>query len=374
MKILKYLGQGLMHYENKLPCQDYIRTFIAENGNVILAVSDGCSSADFAVEGAKINTQAVINIFKNADICSPDITGRNLKDDIIDECIRLIYDDYSRKKETEPDKYPEDNLILSEYSATLLFAVINPDRSKAVIGHIGDGIIVGTDNGIGIHYISDAENIDDQSNMTYFTTSYNAKDHMRIDHIELDNIENIFLSSDGSYQMLWEYGFNADRNLEYHAGTTAAHIAHKICTGEIKTNSDFASLLDNICHYPLLRSDDWSIVIWNKSGESVSENEENEEPVPVIMMEIEEAKGAKEASETDEHSDEKPAENSDEKPAEISDEMPAENSDEKPAEDSGEEKNTEQFICRQKKKPMISFEKLVSIIGSIKISFRDINE
>ena len=305
MKIFKYLRQGLAHYEKGIPCQDYIRTFTTENGNIILAISDGCSSSEFAIEGAMINTQAVINIFKDIDISSINTEKTELKKILLDECFRLIDKDYSSKKGSNTNDYSENVSIRHKYSATLLFAVINTNQNKAVIGHIGDGIIVGSNKETDILYISDAENINSQSNMTYFTTSSNAEDHIRIDFIDLNDIENIFLSSDGAYQMLWEYGFNASRNLKYHAGTSAAHVAHKICTGEIKTNADFKFLLDDLCHYPLLRSDDWSIVIWNKSSEADTKIEEDNESTPIIMMNIEKEKRINASKETGNESIEK---------------------------------------------------------------------
>ena len=336
MKILKYLGQGLLHYEKEMPCQDYIRTHTAENGNIILAVSDGCSSAEFAVEGSKINTQAVINIFKNTDIGSPDTESLNLKNSLLEECYRLIDEDFSSKKEAEPDKYPEDCSPYPEYSATLLFAVINAKQNKAVIGHIGDGLVVCTDKEGDIRYISDAENINNQSNMTYFTTSFDAEDHFKIDCIELDDIENVFLSTDGAYQMLLEHGFKSDRSLEYYAGTIAAQITHLVSMGEIKTNEDFVSYLDMLCYYPLLRKDDWAIVIWNKSNEAVSENEEDAELTPVIMMEVERAKRTDSPEESDDEPESKSVEETDEKIAEEVNKDPIENTDEESVEEVDE--------------------------------------
>ncbi len=337
MKFLKYLGQGLLHYKKNLPCQDHIRTHTAENGNIILAVSDGCSSAEFAVEGSKINTQAVINIFTNTDIGSPDIGNINIKKCILDECFRLIDEDFSSKKETEPDKYSEDNSVYPQYSATLLFAVINVEQNKAVIGHIGDGLIVCTDKEANIRYISDAENINNQSNMTYFTTSFDADDHLKIDCIELEDIENVFLSTDGAYQMLLEHGFKTDRSLEYYAGTIAAQITHMVSIGEIKTNSDFVSRLDMLCYYPLLRKDDWAIVIWNKSNEPVSENEEDAELTPVIMMDVERAKRTDSSEEADDEPESKSVEETDEKTVEEVNEDPVENIDEESVEEVNED-------------------------------------
>lgn len=334
MKILKYLGQGLLHFENDLPCQDYIRTHTAENGNIILAVSDGCSSAEFAVEGSKINTQAVINIFSNTDIGSADIENINLKKCILDECFRLIDEDFSSKKESEPDKCSEDYSVYPQYSATLLFAVINAEQNKTVIGHIGDGLIVCTDKDGNIRYISDAENINDQSNMTYFTTSFDADNHLKIDCIELEDIENIFLSTDGAYQMLLEHGFKSDRSLEYYAGTIAAQITHIVSIGEIKTNSDFVSRLDMLCYYPLLRKDDWAIVIWNKSNEPDAENEEDAELTPIIMMDVEKAKRTEPAEDDSEN---KPDEKSDKNPTESVNEETAEETDDISAGDTNEE-------------------------------------
>lgn len=305
MKILKYLGQGLLHYEKEMPCQDYIRTYTAENGNIILAVSDGCSSAEFAVEGATINTQAVINIFKDMDISCLCAENNDLKKKLLEECLRLITEDYSLKQKAEPDKYSDRDLLFPEYSATLLFAVINTSKSKAVVGHIGDGLAVCTDKEGKICYISDADNINNQSNMTYFTTSYDAEVHLMIDCIESVNIESIFLSSDGAYQMLLEYGYNSDRTLEFFAGTIAAQITHMVSTGETKTNADLAYLLDELCYYPLLRKDDWAIVIWNKSNEPETENEKEKDEalIPVIMMDIEKKKSAKSVSKTEDETD-----------------------------------------------------------------------
>ena len=51
MNIIRYLGRGVYHEDNGIPCQDRAKYRYAANGNVILAISDGCSGCTEEVRG-----------------------------------------------------------------------------------------------------------------------------------------------------------------------------------------------------------------------------------------------------------------------------------------------------------------------------------
>jgi serine/threonine protein phosphatase PrpC len=85
-------------------------------------------------------------------------------------------------------------------SSTLLFIAIKND--KFIIGHIGDGVIGMLDNNNEIKVISKPEN-GEFSNATFFTTSTNYPDRLRILKGTLKNAVGFILMSDGPEESLY---------------------------------------------------------------------------------------------------------------------------------------------------------------------------
>lgn len=61
---------GIIHDKRGIPCQDYINYSYADNGNYIMALSDGATSARFAKEATKVTVESVINFFRDIRLAS----------------------------------------------------------------------------------------------------------------------------------------------------------------------------------------------------------------------------------------------------------------------------------------------------------------
>ena len=54
-----------MHEKRGIPCQDFINHVYAENGNYVMALSDGATSAKYAQEAARTTVSSIIQYFEN---------------------------------------------------------------------------------------------------------------------------------------------------------------------------------------------------------------------------------------------------------------------------------------------------------------------
>lgn len=170
--------QGASHKTNDLPCQD--NTYYVKCSDfACIALADGAGSRKFSDIGAQIATKTVCEYF----------------------CI------HQELNQEELLKLIEINLKNSEYnyddlSSTLLFVFVKD--KKAIIGHIGDGII------IGIHD-NDAEVLSFphnglEPNVTYFTTDVSVKENFRTQVIDLSDYNDytFLLTSDGGESFLFD--------------------------------------------------------------------------------------------------------------------------------------------------------------------------
>lgn len=241
MNIIRFLGRGVYHEDNGVPCQDRARYRYAKNGNVILALSDGCSSSAFAETAAELNVDTVIRLFSGCTLSEFLRTKKNASD-VIDPILEAM-------KKRAPKQFEKDP---SDFSATLLFAVT--DGKDVLLGHIGDGnILCVSDDGATAFY-SEEENIG-AANRTYFTVSDNAKAHLRLDLVPAEDVRNILLYSDGPQKMLW---YRGDKNIEQ----AAAGLAGRIRNGEITNCAELADTLTDMTSdamYQLM--DDWSMLV-----------------------------------------------------------------------------------------------------------------
>lgn len=68
LTVLGYLGTGIAHERLGLPCQDAIGSRCCENGSVVLALSDGASSARYAQQAAHACVAAVLSLFDSVPL------------------------------------------------------------------------------------------------------------------------------------------------------------------------------------------------------------------------------------------------------------------------------------------------------------------
>lgn len=263
LNIIEYLGRGIFHERHHQPCQDALGHKASENGNIILALSDGASSAEYAEQSAWENVWAVLDYFGEISLSNyVTLTKKEKKKDILHACMNRLKQLSKRVGCADP----------IEFSATLQFCV--SDRKWMIIGHLGDGAIFCFDRDGYLLFSSEQENIIEE-NKTYFTVSDNAQEHLRLHTFSLDKmpIDTVLMASDGVCFMFENRGNG-------YSAQTAEEIVGYVKQKIIQTNTDLAEILDQMAEVPIERSDDWSVLIWSRTMKLLEE----EKPTVVSML------------------------------------------------------------------------------------------
>lgn len=159
----KVVGRSHRLATPEIPCQDYVVTS-NKNNIVSLVLSDGCGSAPFAKQGAKI-----ISLFLEDYITKKfdklySLDEIKLKKTILTECIKVLSGFYQKNK-NHFNSYLESHLEEKQHfyqiynndercdifypitllNATIQFVILKDN--KALIGRIGDGFITCVKNG-----------------------------------------------------------------------------------------------------------------------------------------------------------------------------------------------------------------------------------
>ena len=241
MNIIRYLGRGVYHEDNGVPCQDRAKYRYALNGNVILALSDGCSSAQFAEEAADANVDTVLRLFSDTSLREFLEKEKNAAD-VIDPILAAMKKQNAKRFAADP----------SDFSATLLFAV--NDGKDILLGHLGDGNILCVNKDGTSAFYSQEENAG-AADRTFFTVSPDAKAHLRLTLVPAKDVRNIILYSDGPQKMLW---YNGDKDIE----NAALSLTAELRSGKITNCRQLADTLTEMTSgamYQLM--DDWSMLI-----------------------------------------------------------------------------------------------------------------
>ncbi len=280
MKILEFLGKGVAHEDMDKECQDRLSCIETADGRTILAVSDGCSSSEFAQKAAECNIGVINKIYSRFSLKQlnrdsfielyPEAAqsfSRFEKDDLA-SCFEFAfrYELFKLAASLRPKGVGSRDLC-----ATLLFAVIEKDQTA--VGHIGDGNVIFFDDKGRTVFRSDEEN-GATSSHTYFTLSADFTDHFRYDIIPTESYSGVMLFSDGPQSM-----FRMERgSIEKGAYEI---VMKPIFDREIVNRAQLTAALQkslaNAMHYGF---DDWSIIAAAKSvGESA-------ELTPVSLKEL----------------------------------------------------------------------------------------
>ena len=126
---------GTRHKKDEKPCQDAWASFPIQRGGWVFAIADGLSSAPYADEGAKMAVYSAGEALSSSLTDTPEISDLNMQ---IWDAMRITRDSIVARaiiNKTEP----------SSYASTLIIGVY--DHGKVTIGHIGDGIVVGVQEG-----------------------------------------------------------------------------------------------------------------------------------------------------------------------------------------------------------------------------------
>ena len=211
-KIASSYITGRGHIENNIPCQDRVDKLVKDHkpsGTFYgLALADGAGSCSHSHIGAEFITTEVLE-FLNSNFSNMFKYENKHKNSSLEQYL-------TRKIENKIDKLANQlNVDDKELSSTLLFIAIKEDKKKEdkkenkkhyryIIGHIGDGVIGILENENQLRVISQPEN-GEFANSTFFTTSKNHKNRLRIikGYLE-DNTTGFVLMSDGTGASLYD--------------------------------------------------------------------------------------------------------------------------------------------------------------------------
>lgn len=260
MGVLQYLGRGILHEQNGAPCQDSVLARRLRNGLTVLALADGAGSAEYARLAARINCGSMVSFFgamktEEEFRAFLELPQRLQVAFLLSYCRSDILRHMRRKNCRDA----------AEFSATLLFCVIGQDN--VLTGHLGDGGLYCM--GQGSMLVSGADNIQGRSNATYFTVSRDAPAHLRLECFRRSDVEALLLTSDGTAKLFADPSVPA--TLLQAAG------------GELRSSRDLGEALKQLSWAPLLRMDDWSVLLWAEKLPELWE----EPPRPVSMQEEE---------------------------------------------------------------------------------------
>lgn len=262
--VLQYLGRGIHHAQRDMPCQDFVLSRRLRNGLLVLALADGAGSAEFARLAAHINCGAVVSFFgqMKTEAAFGDFLAlpeEEQAQQLLTHCRRAIVE---RMKRQRCEK-------ASAFSATLLFAVIGHER--VLIGHLGDGGIYCVE-GETLRF-SPGENIDGLRNATYFTVSRSAAQHLRLTVLPREKLLGLLLTSDGTSGL-------------FQGGQLPLALLQQAVGGELSTNQALRETLNQAVQVPMLRMDDWSVLLWTGNPPD-TDGEADGEPVDMLAEEQE---------------------------------------------------------------------------------------
>ena len=159
------------------PCQDQVAFF--QNGScVCLALCDGAGSYDDSQIAARIAVDQLSRYFAAS----------------FDEIFPLPAEDISSLIFMHADAISENYQI--SLNCTLLLAAMNED-GRCITAHIGDGYILSADDCGKREILSHPDN-GEEENITWFLSSYDRMDRLRIQKSTYTAGTSIFLCSDGA--------------------------------------------------------------------------------------------------------------------------------------------------------------------------------
>jgi len=177
---------GRMHENKGIVCQDYSLAYRDKKQKFgCVVVADGAGSRSRSDRGAELAAQVckefLLSSFDGV-WKDPDLFKMVLLESIIQQLENAAQSAGVSSK---------------EYASTLLFAAVRRDKKKMhyVTGHLGDGVIIRRfGSKIELHSIPDNDQF---ANITYFTTSSDAKNHFRIHYGSVEENIGFLLASDG---------------------------------------------------------------------------------------------------------------------------------------------------------------------------------
>ena len=147
--------QGIFHKEREIPNQDCIKTF-RHNNIAGCAMSDGCSSAEYAVPASAINCNVAEILSRDSVIW--EYSEREFKQRVLNEY----------RKQFELSGYPYEEL-----SATTAFVIINTETNEYIAFSVGDTGVLTYDEEMNFSVFLEPKN-GIRKTITYFTNDDTA--------------------------------------------------------------------------------------------------------------------------------------------------------------------------------------------------------
>ena len=167
-------------------CQDAVfgKTL---KGISCIALADGAGSKRLSGTGARKVVRNVVELvlanfdefFEQVDRGTPETTKRKILNSILKELASARF---------------ADQMGINEYACTLIFTAA--EKNRFLLGHLGDGIVLSTENGTS-KVLSWPDN-GEFANETFFVTSKNAFDKLRLSTELLKVPRSVLLASDGA--------------------------------------------------------------------------------------------------------------------------------------------------------------------------------
>ncbi len=189
--------RGSKHETQNKSNQDAVAYQKRENVAVI-ALADGAGSRKWAEVGAKTVVHTIAEYV--CDHFEHLLTLSN------DEIQQELFEVLRQALHSVATQYDEESI--HEFGSTLLF--VGSDTQNHLLGHLGDGCIIGYTDDTFI-LLSYPENGADE-NTTYFTTSFCAKEHLKIRKENTNEMNGVLLLSDGLMPLLFDSGYLTKKN------------------------------------------------------------------------------------------------------------------------------------------------------------------
>lgn len=196
--------RGKDHIETDKPCQDYVYSR-RENGVVAIALSDGAGSKKASEIGAEIVTKKITELMVNHfddflmmtetidDINNPFKRYAQLRAHLIGELT----------KELNAYIIKHGDMNFKDLASTLLFFAFKKDTY--LMGHVGDGLIVGRMVEPGQDYLKVLSYPDNgaEANITFFMTNDDLEEHFKLFSGSISDLSGVILMSDGPEEVLF---------------------------------------------------------------------------------------------------------------------------------------------------------------------------
>lgn len=179
---------GRSHIKTDTPCQD--KTFCLKKNDVtVIALADGAGSASLSHFGAETATRTIASyLAKHFDSIIKNPDGLAVKSELM-EAARKALTKTAEEKNCKPD----------DLASTLMAVAIKEDVFLLI--HLGDGLVAMQRNQV--LKLASAPDNGEFANSTFFVTSKNAIQHLKLFKGSTKGLEGFVLMSDGTAESFY---------------------------------------------------------------------------------------------------------------------------------------------------------------------------